>query len=78
MRAEEISRERWRLLETATEGSPYFLAGGFSAVDLYIAKFAVWLPEVWRREHLPRVDALTTAVLARPALAGGWARHLPR
>jgi len=75
-RAEEISRERWRLLESHVAGSPYFLADGFSATDLYITKFAVWLDAAWRREHLPRIDALTAAVLARPTLAEVWARHV--
>ncbi len=75
-RAEEISRERWRLLEANVTGSPYCVASGFSATDLYITKFAVWLDEVWRREHLPKIDALTSAVLARPALTAVWARHI--
>jgi glutathione S-transferase len=75
-RAEEISRERWCLLEDHVAGSPYFLKSGFSAVDLYIAKFAVWLDADWRREHLPKVEAITSAVLARPALAAVWARHV--
>lgn len=75
-RAEEISRQRWQLLEAHVAGSPYFVASGFSATDLYIAKFAVWLDDAWRREHLPRIDALTSAVLARPALAPVWARHV--
>ena len=75
-RAEEISRERWRLLEKHVDGAPYFLASGFSATDLYITKFAVWLAESWRREHLPKIDALTSEVLARPALAEVWARHV--
>jgi glutathione S-transferase len=75
-RAEEISHERWRLLEANVSGTPYFLASGFSATDLYITKFAVWLDAAWRRENLPQVDALTSAVLARPALAPVWARHV--
>lgn len=75
-RAEAISRERWRLLEANIAGSPYCVASGFSATDLFITKFSVWLDETWRREHLPRIDALTKAVLARPALAAVWARHV--
>ena len=77
-RAQEIYRERWRLLESHVAGSPYFLASGFSATDLYITKFAVWLDEAWRGENLPKIDALTSAVLARPALAEVWARHVRR
>jgi glutathione S-transferase len=76
-RAGEILRERWRLLEANLVGAPFCVAGGFSATDLYITKFSVWLDEAWRREQLPRVDALTRAVLARPTLVEVWARHVP-
>jgi glutathione S-transferase len=75
-RADELLRQRWRVLEANVTGSPYFVASGFSATDLYVTKFSVWLDEAWRREHLPKVDALTAAVLARPALAAVWARHV--
>ena len=75
-RADELLRERWRILEANVTGSPYCLASGFSATDLYITKFSVWLDRDWRLENLPKVDALTSAVLARPALAVVWARHV--
>jgi glutaredoxin len=29
----------------------------------------------WRRDHLPKVEALAAAVRARPAVAPVWARH---
>jgi GST-like protein len=75
-RADRLLRERWRLVEANVTGSPYCVASGFSATDLYITKFAVWLDEAWRHEHLPKVDALTAAVLARPTLAAVWSRHV--
>jgi glutathione S-transferase len=75
-RAHEMLLERWRILEAAVSGSRYFLASGFSATDLYVTKFSVWLDEEWRRRNLPKVDALTRAVLERPALAGVWERHV--
>jgi len=75
-RADEILHERWRIIEANVFGSPYCLASGFSATDLYITKFSVWLDEIWRRTHLPKIDVLTRAVLARPALAAVWARHV--
>jgi glutathione S-transferase len=75
-RAAALLRERWQLLEANVAGSPYCLAGGFSATDLYIAKFSVWLDDTWRRDHLPKIEALTAAVLARPALSAVWARHI--
>jgi glutathione S-transferase len=76
-RADQLIQERWRLVEAHVAGAPFFLPSGFSAVDLYLTKFSVWQDDGWRREHLPRVDALTTAVLARPVLAPVWARHVP-
>ena len=75
-RAANIVRERWRVLEADIDGSPYCVASGFSATDLYITKFSAWLDEAWRRQNLPKVDRITTAVRARPALAGVWARHI--
>ncbi len=75
-RAEKMVRERWRLLEANAAASPYCVASGFSATDLYVTKLGVWLDEDWRREQLPRVEAIITAVRARPALAGVWARHI--
>ena len=75
-RADELLHQRWRVLEANVTGSPYCVASGFSATDLYITKFSVWLDKEWRREHLPRIEALTAAVLARPALAPVWARHV--
>jgi GST-like protein len=75
-RADELLRQRWSVLEANVTGSPYCVSSGFSATDLYIAKFAVWLDEAWRRQHLPKIDALTKAVLARPAIANVWARHI--
>lgn len=74
-RAESATRDRWRVLEAQIAG-PYLLASGFSATDLYVTKLAVWLDEAFRREALPRVQALTEAVRARPRLAGVWARHI--
>jgi GST-like protein len=75
-RAEELVRQRWRVLEANLRGSPYCVPSGFSATDLYITKLSVWLDQEWRREHLPKVEVLTAAVLARPALAAVWARHV--
>jgi GST-like protein len=77
-RAEAIWRERWRVLEDSLAGAPYALEGGFSALDLYVTVLGRWLDDAWRREHLPKVDAIMTAVRARPALTASWAeRHFP-
>jgi glutathione S-transferase len=75
-RAKEIWHQRWLVVESNMAGSPYLVDSGFSATDLYIAVFSRWdLKEAWRRDHLPRVEALTAAVRARPAIAPIWARH---
>lgn len=75
-RAEEMWRDRWRVLDANVAGSPYCVASGFSATDLYITKLSAWLDDGWRRECLPKTDAITTAVRAHPSLAGVWARHI--
>ncbi|MCX4244104.1 glutathione S-transferase family protein [Paraliomyxa miuraensis] len=75
-RAETIWRERWRVLEANIAGTPHCLASGFCATDLFITKLAVWLDRAWRQEHLPKIDALITAVRARPTLEHVWRRHI--
>ena len=78
-RAKEIWRERWLIVENHIAGSPYCVPGGFSATDLYITVLSRWEEMAeWRRENLPRVEALANEVLARPALAHVWARHFPK
>lgn len=75
-RAKEIWHQRWLVVEKNLTGSPYCVDTGFSATDLYIAVLSRWdMKEAWRQEHLPKVEALATAVKARPALARAWARH---
>lgn len=75
-RAEELLRARWGVLESNIAGSPYCVPSGFSATDLYVTKFSVWLDEAWRKEHLPKVEVITAAVRARPSLKEVWARHI--
>jgi glutathione S-transferase len=53
-RADEILLERWLLVEKAVAGTPYFLASGFSALDLFVTKFSGWLDPEWRRDNLPQ------------------------
>lgn len=77
-RAQDILHMRWKLLESNITGAPYCVPSGFSATDLYITKLSVWLDHDWRRRHLPKVQTLTAAVVARPSLSGVWARHIPQ
>ncbi len=75
-RAVALWLERWRVIEDNISGSPYCVETGFCATDLYITVLSRWdMTEAWRRENLPKVEALTTEVRARPALASVWARH---
>jgi glutathione S-transferase len=75
-RAKEIWHQRWLVVEANLAGSPYCVDSGFSATDLYIAVLSRWdMKEAWRRDHLPKVEALAAAVRARPAIAPVWARH---
>lgn len=71
-------RERWLVLERHLAGDPYALAGGFCALDLYIAVVSRWAQQDdWRARHLPKVERITAAVAARTACAGVWQRHRP-
>jgi GST-like protein len=75
-RAKEIWHQRWRVVEAGVAGSPYCVDSGFSATDLYIGVLSRWdLTEAWRREQLPKVEALAAAVRGRPGLGPVWSRH---
>jgi len=56
---------------------PWFLASGFSIVDIYAAMFSRWRGSIgkeWLAEgHIPKLDALARAVARRPAIRAGLA-----
>lgn len=64
------------MLDDAIAGSPYFLAGGYGALDIYLAMLTVWHPD---REELHarnrKVGALCRAVTRRPAVARVMNEH---
>jgi glutathione S-transferase len=73
--ARDRIRERLLIIEGMIAG-PFFLAGGFSLLDIYAAMFSRWGHEPdWRLAHLPRLMALAQAVSQRPAIASVWQRH---
>ena len=75
-RAREIWRTRWRLVEENVAGDPFLLRDGFCLTDVYAAVVSRWAQqEEWRPAHLPKIERLTAAVAARPAIAPVWARH---
>ena len=76
--ARSIWRKRWLLVEHEIAGTPYLLRSGFCLADIYIAVVSRWAQQdMWRVENLPRVERLTAAVAARPAMAPLWSRHQP-
>ena len=75
-RAREIWRTRWLLVEENISGEPYLSGDGFSLTDIYLAVVSRWAQQnAWRPTHVPKVERLTEAVAARPAIAPVWARH---
>ena len=77
-RATALYRARWRIVEDAIAGAPYLLPEGFCATDLYITVLSRWDMQPGWPELMPRVHALTEAVLQRPKLSSVWARHIRR
>jgi glutathione S-transferase len=76
--ARDRIRERLLIIERMIAG-PFFLAGGFSLLDIYAAMFSRWSLEAeWKAAHLPRLMALADAVSRRPAIAPVWQRHFKR
>ena len=77
-KARERIRERLLIVERMCDG-PWFLASGFSIVDIYAAMFSRWRGSIgkeWLKEgHIPKLDALARAVAQRPAIAPVWKRH---
>lgn len=74
--AREIWRTRWRLVEENVAGDPFLLRDGFCLTDVYAAVVSRWAQQdEWRPAHLPKIERLTAAVAARPAIAPVWARH---
>ena len=77
-RTKDLWKTRWQVLERHVAGSPYLLADGFCATDLFISHMSRWdLPTNWRLARLPRIAALADKVSGRPRLASVYARHFP-
>ena len=76
--ARDRIRERLLIIERMIAG-PFFLAGGFSLLDIYAAMFSRWSLEAdWKTANLPRLMALADAVSQRPAIQPVWQRHFVR
>ena len=74
----ERIRDRVLVLEREVAG-PWFLASGFSLVDIYAAMFSRWrgsLGTAWASGgRIAKLDALSRSISERPRLAGVWKRH---
>ncbi len=77
-KARERIRERLLIVERMCDG-PWFMASGFSIIDIYAAMFSRWRGSIgkdWLAEgHIPKLTALAAAVSQRRAIAPVWARH---
>ena len=68
-REREIWRARWLVVEANVDGNPYLSRDWFSLTDIYVAVLSRWAQqEQWRPACLPKVERLTAAVAARPAI----------
>jgi glutathione S-transferase len=77
LKARDRVRERILLVEQAV-ATPWLLASGFSAADIYAAMFSRWREcRDWRDDHLPKIMAMTAMLAQRPAIAPVWRRHFP-
>ena len=74
-KAKERVRARILLIERVTAGE-WFLAGGFSILDIYAAMFTRWsVGSEWRIVNLPKLNALAQNLSRRPRIAPVWKRH---
>lgn len=68
----------WAIVE-ADAGSPWFLGGRFSAIDLYLAVMTHWQPgRRWFDEHAPRLAAIARRAGDEPRLLAVWRRNFPK
>ncbi len=74
--ARGIWRERWLVLEAQVAGDPWLLASGFCFTDVYLASVSRWAQQdVWRPQHIPRIERIAAAVGALPSIGPIWRRH---
>ena len=71
-------RERLVIVERNAEG-PWFLASGFSILDIYAAMFTCWRGSVGREwleaGNIPKLKAIARGLSERPAIVPVWSRH---
>jgi len=78
IRAASLDRldRQFSILEAAIAGDPWFLTGGYSALDIYLAMLADWHPEPTRiRDPNPALRRLCDAIEHRTAFRRVMVRH---
>lgn len=77
-KARERIRDRLSIVERQVAG-PWFLAGGFSILDIYAAMFSRWRGSIGKdwlaAGHIPNLLALAKSVSQRERIAPVWERH---
>lgn len=72
----ERLRRRWLAVEEAIAGEPWLLLSGFSAADLAIATVSRWtVGKRWRKNNVPRIEAIARAIGKRELAGPVWQRH---
>lgn len=67
----------WQAVETAS-GTPWFLGGRMSALDVYLAVMTKWRPRrAWFAEQAPKLLAAADAAAALPAVRPVMVRNFP-
>jgi GST-like protein len=76
VRAVQMAREIWRIIEAEAAPAPFLLGGRFSAADLHLAVLSRWMEgEAWMPANCPRLEALARAVATRDRAGAAWRRH---
>ncbi len=77
-KARERIRDRLSIVERQVAG-PWFLAGGFSILDIYAAMFSRWRGSIGKdwlaAGHIPNLLALAKSVSQRERIGPVWERH---
>jgi glutathione S-transferase len=77
-RVQQRIRERLLIVERNAEG-PWFLASGFSILDIYAAMFTCWRGSVGREwldaGNIPKLKAIARGLSERSVIAPVWRRH---
>lgn len=73
-----VRQDNWRQVEIGAAATPWFLPGGFSALDIYIRMMTAWRPRrAWFQANCPKLHAVALAADAEPRLVAVWARNTP-